>query len=140
MTKPKMSFWIFSIIAIIWNTMGVNAYLQQACKTDSFKAMYTEQQLDLIANAPAWSTAAFAIAVFGGFLGALLLILRKKLAYSVFILSTIAAFIQMYYNFVIIDSVAVYGPGATIMPIMIIVFAFAEIMYSKYASKKGWIN
>lgn len=69
MTKPSTSFWIISALALLWNIMGVNAYLQQAFQTDSFKAMYNEEQLKMIAEAPAWATSAFAIAVFGGFFG-----------------------------------------------------------------------
>jgi hypothetical protein len=138
-TKPKTSFWIISGIALLWNVMGVNAYIQQTYQTESFKAMYTEDQLQLIAEAPVWSTAAFALAVFGGFFGAAALIMRKKWAYYLFIVSMIAVLVQMYYNFIIIDSLAVYGPGATIMPIMIIVFGLILIWYSKYATKKNWI-
>ncbi|MFD2890834.1 hypothetical protein ACFS5J_02270 [Flavobacterium chuncheonense] len=137
--KPKASYWIISAIALLWNAMGVNAYIQQAYQTESFKAMYTEEQLQLIAEAPIWSTAAFALAVFGGFFGAVALIMRKKWAHYLFIFSMIAVLVQMYYNFIIIDSLAVYGPGATIMPIMIIVFGLILIWYSKYAMKKNWI-
>ena len=138
--KPSKGFWIISGIALIWNLMGVQAYLQQAYMTDSFKAMYNEEQLKLIAEAPAWSTAAFAIAVFGGLLGAIFLLLRKKWATQLFTLSLIAVFIQMYYNFFIVDSIAVYGPGAMAMPIMIIVFGGFLIWYSKFCEKKNWIS
>ena len=47
----------------------VNAYLQQAFNTESHRAMYTQEQLDIVANTPTWVTAAFAIAVFAGFFG-----------------------------------------------------------------------
>lgn len=139
MTKPSTSFWIISILALLWNAMGVNAYLQQAFMTDSFKAMYNEEQLKMIAEAPAWATGAFAIAVFGGFLGCVLLLLRKKLAKTVFIVSLIGIVVQMFYNFFIIDSMAIYGPGALVMPIMVILFAVFLIWYSKYCIQKNWI-
>lgn len=139
MTKPSTSFWVISILALLWNAMGVNAYLQQAYMTESFKAMYNEEQLKMITEAPTWATAAFAIAVFGGFLGCVLLLLRKKLAKTVFIVSLIGILVQMFYNFFIIDSMAVYGPGALVMPIMVILFAVFLIWYSKYCIQKNWI-
>lgn len=139
-TKPSKGFWIISGIALIWNLMGVQAYLQQAYMTDSFKAMYNEEQLKMISEAPAWSTTAFAIAVFGGVLGAITLLLRKKWATLLFMLSLIAVFVQMYYNFFIIDSIAVYGPGAMAMPIMVILFGGFLIWYSKFCEKKNWIS
>ena len=78
-TKPPVWFWIISVVALLWNGMGVNAYLQQAYMTEGFKAQYNAEQLEAIANTPAWVTAAFAIAVFAGFLGCVGLLLRKKM-------------------------------------------------------------
>lgn len=139
MEKPKRFFWIVGIIALLWNLMGINQYIQQAYMTNSFKAMFTEEQLELIKNAPAWSTAAFALAVFGGFIASILLLLRKKSAKTVFIISLIAVLVQMYYNFFVIDSIAIYGPGATAMPILIVTFGLFFIWFSKYSIKKNWI-
>ncbi len=139
MTKPSTSFWVISVIALLWNLMGVKAYLDQAYVTDSFKAMYNEEQLRMIAEAPSWATAAFAIAVFGGALGCVLLLLRKKLAKTVFIVSLIGILVQMYYNFFVIDSIAVYGLGAMAMPIMVILFAVFLIWYANFCTKKNWI-
>ena len=138
-TKPSTSFWIISVIALIWNLMGVNQYIQQAYMTDSFKAMYTEEQLAMITSSPSWVTAVFAIAVFGGFLGALALLLRKKVATILFTISLIGIIAQMYHNLFVIDSVAIYGPGAAIMPAMILAFALFLLWYSKFADKKNWL-
>ena len=139
-TKPSAAFWIISVIALIWNLMGVNQYIQQAYMTDSFKAMYTEEQLEMIASSPSWVIAVFAIAVFGGFLGALALLLRKKVATILFTISLIGIIAQMYHNLFVIDSVAIYGPGAAIMPAMILAFALFLLWYSKFADKKNWLS
>ena len=138
--KPSKGFWIIGIIALIWNLMGVFQYLQQAYMTDSFKEMYTEEQLKMISDSPSWATAAFAIAVFAGAIGSLLLLLRKNIAKSIFIISLIGIIVQMYHNFIVIDSMAIYGPGAAAMPIMVIGFALFLIWYSNYSIKKGWLN
>ncbi|MCB0459514.1 MAG: hypothetical protein KDC74_05810 [Flavobacteriaceae bacterium] len=138
-TKPPVWFWIISVIALLWNAMGVNAYIQQAYKTDSFKAMYTEEQLDMIANTPAWATAAFAVAVFGGILGSLGLLLRKKWAKSLFLLSLLGIIVQMTYNLFISKAMEVYGPGAVIMPILVLVVGVFLLWYSKKAIAKKWL-
>ena len=138
--KPNAFFWVISVIAIIWNLMGVFAYLMQAYKTDSFKAMYTEEQLEIITNMPAWATAAFAFAVFGGALGSLLLILKKRLANIVLSLSLIGIVVQFVYNFFIANSMEVYGPGALIMPVLTISFGLFLVVYSKKCIRKGWLS
>ena len=77
-TKPPVWFWIISILALIWNSMGVNQYLQQAYNTEAFKSMVSTEELEMIGQLPTWYTAVFAIAVFAGALGCILLLLRKK--------------------------------------------------------------
>lgn len=138
--KPSAIFWIIGVIALIWNLMGVSAYLMQAYKTDAFKAMYTPEQLEVINNMPTWATAAFAIAVFGGALGSLLLLLRKQLAKPVFILSFVGIIVQFIYNFFMANSMEVYGPGSLVMPILTIAFAFFLIVYAKNGIKKGLLS
>lgn len=132
--KPPIWFWIVSVLALVWNAMGVNAYLQQAYNTDSYRAMYTEEQLEIAANMPAWVTAAFAIAVFGGALGSILLLLRKKLATSVFLISLLAVIVQTGY--LLFNDYASSIP----MTIMIIVFAIFLVWFAKHSAGKGWIN
>lgn len=66
--KPPISFWVISIVALIWNTMGVLAYIGQAFLTEeAIAAMPPEQQEIYRIEFPAWYTAAFAIAVSAGF-------------------------------------------------------------------------
>ena len=76
--KPPIWFWIVSVIALIWNGMGVDHYLGQAYKTERWRAAITDEQLETISNMPGWLTGAFAIAVFAGALGSLGLLLMLK--------------------------------------------------------------
>ncbi|GAA4899184.1 hypothetical protein GCM10023311_25500 [Flaviramulus aquimarinus] len=132
--KPPIWFWIVSVIALVWNGMGINAYLQQAYNTESYQAMYTTEQQEIAANLPIWVTAAFAIAVFAGALAALLLLLRKKLATKLWMLSLIAVILQMGY-------LLINGYASSIgMTIMIIVFAFVFVWFSRLSASKGWIS
>ncbi len=139
-TKPPVWFWVFSIIALLWNLMGVNAYLQQAYRTDAFTSMLTAEQLDMVNSTPAWATAAFAIAVFAGALGCIALLLKKSWAKSLFLLSLIGIIVQMIYNLFISKALEVYGPGAVVMPILVMLVGIFLLWYSKRSITKGWIN
>lgn len=138
--KPTTGFWVISIIALIWNLMGVMAYLGQAYMTDEMIAMLPENQQELYTNIPTWYTAAFAVAVFGGVLGCILLLLKKKLAKTVLLISFIGVIIQMYYNFFVSNSMEVYGPGGAIMPIMVIIISVFLIWFAKHGIRKGWLK
>ncbi len=138
--KPPIWFWIVSLAALLWNSAGAYMYLQQAYNTEVHQAMYTPEQLEMVNNMPSWATAAFAIAVFGGVLGCIGLLLRKKWAKSIFILSLLGIVVQMIYNIFISGALEVYGPGAVAMPIMTLVIGFLLIWFSKKGIAKGWLK
>jgi len=136
--KPTSTFWIIGIAALIWNIMGVAAYLGQAYMTDEvLKALPDAEQL-YYTNIPAWVTAVFAISVFAGFLGSVALLLRKSWAKILFIVSLIAVLSQFTYNFFIQDYMEVTIEKA-FMPIIVIGLAAFLIWYSQKSQDKGWI-
>ena len=96
--KPNVGFWVISSIALIWNLMGVDGYLNQTYKTERFKSMYSEEQLEIIFNSPSWVTAAFAMAVFSSVLAVILLLLRKKVAKLFFVIGLLAVLVQTVYQ------------------------------------------
>ena len=99
--KPTGLFWIISSMALVWNLMGVFNYLTQAFMTDAVLASLPKDQQLMYQDVPAWATAAFATAVFSGTFGALLLLLKKKIASTFFIISFIGIIIQMSYGLLI---------------------------------------
>ena len=131
--KPPMWFWIVSVLALIWNGMGVMQYLQQAYNTESFQAMCTPEELEVYANLPSWYTAVFAFAVFGGVLGCIALLLRKKIAYVLLLISLIAVIIQMSY-------VTFSLKMANIMTPMIVIVSILLVWLATSATKRGWIT
>ncbi|CAM1354982.1 hypothetical protein [Tenacibaculum ascidiaceicola] len=138
--KPTTLFWIIGVAALVWNGLGVMQYLGMAYMTDEVKAALPEAERALYDNIPSWVTAAFAIAVFGGLIGSAFLLMRKKLARPMFLISLIAIIVQMSYNLFMSKAAEVYGPGSVIMPIMVIVIGVFLLMYSKKTIAKGWLS
>ena len=133
------SFWAIGAVTLIWNVMGIMNFFGQM-NADTLAAM-PESHRSIAEGRPVWATGAFAIAVFGGALGCLLLLIRKSAAFYLFIASLIGVVVQM---------IPFFGmTGATIdfrfidilltilMPLAVAVFL---IWYSKQAESKGWIN
>ena len=87
--KPGSLFWVISGLALVWNLIGVINYLGQVLMTDEvLKSLPKEQQL-MYQDVPSWVTAAFAIAVFSGTVGAIFLLLKKKVSSIFFKLAKI---------------------------------------------------
>jgi hypothetical protein len=138
--KPATWFWVISAIALIWNLMGVIAYLAQVTMSPEALQALPENERALLASTPAWSTGAFAIAVWGGALGSILLLLRRKLATSILILSFGGVIVQMVHAFFMSKSIEVYGPGGMVMPIMVLVIGIFLIWLSRKATANGWMK
>ena len=138
--KPSTMFWVTAVAALIWNLMGVAAYLADAYATPEMIAARSAAEQALYDARPAWATAAFATAVFGGALGCILLLLRKKIATPVFIVSLIGVLVQFCYNFFMADTMDVYGPGSAIMPAMVILIAAYLVRYSKKSEANGVLS
>lgn len=138
--KPGIAFLIIGIVALVWNIMGVMAYLDQAYMTEEELLAKSVAEQALYTNIPAWVTGAFAIAVFGGAMASILLLLRKKLATFVFILSFAGIVTQMTYNFFMSNAAEVYGPGGMIMPVMVLIIGAFLIWYSKKMEQQGVIS
>lgn len=138
--KPGTAFWIISIIALIWNIMGVIAYLIQAFMTDDMKALLPETEREMYENKPAWATAAFAFAVFAGLLGALGLIMRKKWATTLFIISLLGILAHQLYIFFISGIMDGADASLMVMPILVTIIGFFLVWYSKKKETLGLMD
>lgn len=137
---PPRSFWVISAVALLWNLLGVAAYVSQVTMTPAALAALPEAEQALYADVPAWATSAFALAVNGGALGCLLLLFRKAWAIPVLIISLAGVIVQMYHSLFIAGSIKVYGPGGTIMPIMVVIIAVFLVWYANNAKGRRWIG
>jgi uncharacterized membrane protein len=124
------SFWGIGAVGLIFNLMGCINFISQM-NADMVASM-PEVYRAIVESRPAWATGAFAIAVFGGALGCLLLLLRKSVAVYVFIASLVGAVLAQI-PFLGIPFEALIG-GLS----QLVVGAFL-IWYSKQAESKGWI-
>ena len=129
------SFWIISVVTLIFYVMGVINYFVQM--NPDMLASFPESYRPIIEGRPAWATAAFAIAVFGGSLGCLLLLFKKSAAFYVLLVSLLGVIVTMMHIFGVagISSFAVWW--GVLMQLVVTAFL---IWYSKLAERKGWIS
>ena len=129
-SKPNTVFWVIGIVALLWNILGVGAYLAQAYMPEDALAILSQGEQDFYTNYPAWATASFAIGVFCGLLGCIALLMRKKIAILLFTLSLLGVLGQQVYNFFLQDYIDLSGTS-TIGPIAIIIVAFFLMWYAQ---------
>jgi hypothetical protein len=136
---PKSFYWIAGA-ALVWNLLGLMAYVAQVSMSPEALAALPDAERALYEGIPTWVTSAFAIAVNGGVLGSLLLVLRKALALPVLVVSLLAVLVQVSYNILMTEALAVLGPASAIGPLVLVVIAVYLVWFAGDAKKKGWIS
>ncbi len=131
--KIHWSFWVICIAALIWNIMGSINFVMQM--NPEMVAKFPEDAQSLIKSRPLWATIAFAVAVFGGVLAEILLLLKKATAYYLFIASFVGVIITNIHTFEVSSAIDIW-----VGSFMSFVIAAFLIWYTKYVQRKGWIN
>ena len=125
--------------AIAWNLIGVMQYLAHVSTTPEQLAAMPMAQRDLLMAMPAWVDAAFAIAVFAGTIGSILLLMKKAWALHLFLLSMLGILVQNYYSFFMSDALSVMGAAAVAIPAVVFTIGVLLIWFSLVAKKNAWI-
>ncbi len=140
-TKPNTAFWIIAVFALLWNLIGVYLWLYEYfLMTDEVRATLPQEQVEIMASAPIWSMYVYGLAVITGLLASVFLLMRKKLAVAVFLLSLIAVLILQLYWIFAMGTIEKLGPQSLFMPLIVIALAIFEYFYSMGAARNGWLT
>ena len=131
---PPWSFWAIGALSLIWHLLGSMNFLSQM-NADTLAGM-PESLRAIIESRPPWATGAFALAVFGGAVGSLLLLLRKSAASYLFMASLVGVIVTLI-PFLGATGVPVPAWVGNLMSIVVAAFL---IWYSKRAESRGWIR
>ena len=126
------SFWLIALAGLAYNLMGCANFISQM-NPDRVAAM-PEAVRQLVETRPLWGTAAFGIAVFGGALGAVLLLLRRPAAYPLFLASVIGALAAQLPLLGMADIPSKLLMGGLSQAVVSAFLAW----YTKRAQRKGW--
>lgn len=130
------SFWVIGAVALVWNVLGVANYFIQM--DPAAISAYRESEQAIIVGRPAWATGAFAIAVFGGAIGSLLLLLKKSVASYLFIASLVGVIGTMIHALSLdVEFGGAEMTGIIVMPLAVAAFL---IWYARSCQAKGWIS
>ena len=134
-SRVHWSFWAIGAFALIWNALGSMNYLMQL-NADLVAAM-PDTHRAIIEGRPAWATGGFAIGVFGGAIGGLLLLLRKPAAFYVFVASLFGIVVTVIHTVNIARTKIDFSAGETfvmiVLPMMVAAFL---VWYAKMAENQ----
>ena len=140
MNKSPLWFKVIAVVALLWNLLGCFAFVSDLRLTPEDVAKLPEAQQALYNARPDWAIASTAIAVIGGALGCIALILGKKWALPVFVVSLIGILVQDYGLFVLVDGASLAGAVAVALQGLVLVIAISLLLLSKKGIAHGWLR
>ncbi len=135
--RTPVHLWIVAVLALLWNAMGAMDYVMTTTKNEDYMNQFTPEQLEFFYGFPTWLVAFWAVAVWGGVLGALLMLLRKALAAPVLLLSFVAMCVTAVRNFGFTNGAEIMGNTGMIFSIVIFVISFALVLYARAMKSRG---
>ncbi|MBN8481231.1 MAG: hypothetical protein J0L88_06515 [Xanthomonadales bacterium] len=140
MDKSPTWLKVVAIIALLWNLLGCLAFgYDLSLGAEDIAAMPAAHQA-LYAARPAWAVAGTGLAVIAGALGCIGLLLGRKWAYPVFVLSLAGIVAQDFGLFVLVDGATLAGPVAVVMQGIVLVVAIALILLARRGIARGWLR
>lgn len=136
--KSHRSFWFIISLLLIWNLLGCINFFAQL-NADIVMQMPESHQA-IINSRSWWVTSAFAINVFGGTIGCLLLLLKKYLAQYFLFASLIGVFVQLIPNLSLVGLVIVNPIDILMVILLPPVVAIFLVAYTRVSLKKSWID
>ena len=133
--------WLIGIVGVLWSLMGVLSFMLTQMHVEAVMSRFPPQQRAYFESLPWWAVAFWAINVFGGVIGCLLLLLKSRLAFPVLLASVIGAIVFNLGGLFLLGGMEVMretgGLGLTVLPV-----AFAALLayYARAMSRTGVLS
>lgn len=140
MTAAPKWFKPVGVVALIWNLIGLSAFVVDLRMTPDDIAKLSMAQQALYATHPLWSIVASGTAVFGGVLGSLGLVLGKRWAHLLLVLSLVGVIFQDIWLFGRSGSMAASGTTVVMLQSLVLIIALGLVLLASRARRYGWIS
>ena len=138
-TQPQLAlrgpvwFLAASIAGIAWNIYGIVQFARSVVATEEslIASGLTAHQAAVMTGYPGWMTLAFALGVFGGFAGSVLLLFRLSIASSVLAIS-LAAYVALWIGDAVHGVFAAMGTPQVVILTFVVAVAAALFALSRH--------
>lgn len=130
-------FWTVAALGVLWNAYGVLQFFESVTATEeSLMSMgMDEVQAQTISTYPIWMTAAFAAGTFGGLIGSVLLLLRRRAAVPLFVVS-LAGYVVLYIGDITEGVFVALGASQVAILSLVVIIASGLLWTSRIAVRK----
>ena len=126
-----------AVASLLFMGLGCIAYLMQVLADPA--AMPLDQRVAFDAE-PAWVTGAFAIAVWAGLAGAVLLIMKRKAAQPVLLGSLIAVLVWLAGLLLVIPLRESMSANDLLVAIVVTALTWTIFWFARHSRQRGWLR
>jgi hypothetical protein len=138
-SKAPWHLWLVGIVAVLFNSIGAFDFVMAMAQGAKYMASagMSPEQIAHYQAMPVWMVAVWAIGVWSAFLASILLLLRRRIAFAVFVLSLAAFLIHLLYTYVLTNGGAIMGRQMAITSAVIVILLLFFSWYSRGMAKRG---
>ena len=138
-TRPNVPawFWALAVGAILFEGAGAFLFANSLMLDPATLPL---DQRAIYDATPQWMTIAWAVAIGTGLIGAVGLLLRRRFAEPALLLSVIAVAVQFSGIFLVRQLRELTPEDHLLVPVIILVLAYALWQAAKLSRRKGWLN
>ena len=126
-----------AVAILLWELAGCALYLMRVTVDP---ATLPSDQLPIYNATPTWVLAAFAVAVWSGLAGAVALLLRRRIAEPLLLVSFLALLVQNSVWLVVPEMREMVGSDDLLLPFVITVVCYGIWHFARSARKRGWLR
>ena len=133
--------WVIGILGGLWSSMGVLSFILTQLRVEAVMSRFPPQQRAYFESFPLWAVAFWAVGVFGGAIGCLLMLLKNRLAFPVLLASVVGVAVCNLGGLFLLGGMEVMRQtdalGLTLFPVVVAAFL---AYYARAMSKKGLLG
>ncbi len=136
-TATPLWFRIAAFVALVWNAFGLVMFLSAVGAFGDPMAGLSEPERAIAAKIPGWLMAAFGTGTFTALAGSLGLLLGRRWAWPLLLISLVALLVLEGYILFFSGAAAVSGVA---IPITVVVGALLLAWLARLAGQRGWLR
>lgn len=139
MNKPSIWYWVICVLGLLWSIGGGYDYLMVVTENAEYMGKIPAETLDYYNSFPNWLMWPWAIAIWGGVLGWLLMLLRKTLAVHVFLVALVGLVINMFY-FGLTGGFPIMGLAGSAMMVVVLAISIFAVWFARRSRTNGTLS
>ncbi len=130
-------YWAGAIASALFMAFGCASYIWHVTLDPAALPVDQRAMVDAV---PTWMTAAFEIAVWVGLAGAVMLLMRRKLAEPLLLVSLTAVLVQFSGYFIDPELSQAMSTDAYVFPIVIVLLTWTIFWFARHSRQRGWLR